>query len=103
VRETFDNTEIFTALSEINKYISDSDAEKNKVGENPLGSGIQPPSNTILQNTRVIIQPAAELETSNPLFALLYPNIYQDDADNSLKVSSGPVIGYAFEKGHLHY
>ena len=103
--ETYDNTEIFSLLENINKTLASTQASTKDTaktapssGKPATGSGklaqLGARKDSAGKDTSALSQSQAK---QNPLFALLNPNVGQGE-NGQASLGRGPVIGYAAQK-----
>ncbi|MXV52516.1 protein translocase subunit SecDF [Pedobacter sp. HMF7647] len=109
--ETYDNTQIFPLLENVNKIVAStqaaSDTTKKVAGTSKIDSikkdagsklaALGAKKDSAAKDTGALAKNAAQQAKQNPLFALLAPATYQ--AQNGQQaLRPGPIVGYAAQK-----
>ncbi|NEU08092.1 protein translocase subunit SecDF [Flavihumibacter sp. R14] len=106
--ETYDNTEIFPLIENINKILASSNVASAdttvksatvKADTSSAGSKLATlgKKDTTKKDTSALNKSQAEAARQNPLFALLSPNTFQAE-NGQTGLRPGPVVGYAAQK-----
>ena len=99
--ETYDNTEIYPLLENINKLAAADTkpaADTTKVAADKAGSKLAALGNKdVKADTSKAAQNQAELAKQNPLFAVLGPATYQAE-NGQTALRPGPIVGYVAQK-----
>jgi len=102
--ETYENTEIFPVIENINKILASSNVVKADTAKTPAakvdtssaGSKLATlaKKDTTKADTGALSQNQVEMARQNPLFAILSPNTFQAE-NGQTGLRPGPVVGYA--------
>ena len=102
--ETYENTEIFPLIENINKILASSNVAKADTAKAPAakadtssaGSKLATlaKKDTTKKDTGALSQNQVELARQNPLFAILSPNTFQAE-NGQTGLRPGPVVGYS--------
>ncbi|HUH32536.1 MAG TPA: protein translocase subunit SecDF [Daejeonella sp.] len=105
--ETYENTEIFPLIENINKILASTNVAKADTAKAPVakadtssaGSKLATlaKKDTTKKDTGALSQNQAEVARQNPLFAILSPNTFQAE-NGQTGLRPGPIVGYAAQK-----
>ena len=107
--ETFENTEIYPLLDNVNKILASTNAASDTTKAKPVSPTVQPDStksklaslgkkDTTKKDTSAALSKNLQDQAKqNPLFTILSPASYQNP-DGKSGLRPGPIVGYAAQK-----